>query len=238
MKEESKLSLDEQTLMWTSYRYCIGRKTYVSDMAYYIAKKYFPLLNEVQKENTAKDIRREIEEHMNWLPFSFKYDGSVRMEDRKPYEDCVEFIMTEIAKDGDDIQTKLYSIKEVSLYREKYSDKGPFKYHITYRPEADTRNWLTQSDIDDYQPWASLASVFDTKSHKKVYLKSDKETKEVICFETWRPMLIPVEGNKGYYQTKSWHWEKCYVSVDDFVTGGNKYRVICNEYIEKVEDYK
>ena len=32
-KQQEKCSMDEEMLMWTSYRYCIGRKTYVSSLA-------------------------------------------------------------------------------------------------------------------------------------------------------------------------------------------------------------
>jgi hypothetical protein len=55
--ERERLSLDEEMLMWTSYRYCIGRKTYVTSLASYIGKKYYNLLSDERAEFTLKDIK-------------------------------------------------------------------------------------------------------------------------------------------------------------------------------------
>ena len=60
MIKKPELSLDEEMLMWTSYRYCIGRKTYVNSLASYMAKKYYPLMSASQRQNAAFDIRRTI----------------------------------------------------------------------------------------------------------------------------------------------------------------------------------
>ena len=72
-KQQEKCSMDEEMLMWTSYRYCIGRKTYVSSLASYIAKKYYPILSEQRMLFTAQDIRNEIEDHFNWNSINFYY---------------------------------------------------------------------------------------------------------------------------------------------------------------------
>ena len=53
--DKEKLSINEEMLMWTSYRYCIGRKTYVVDLAYYIAQKYYKLLSDERMRFTAED---------------------------------------------------------------------------------------------------------------------------------------------------------------------------------------
>ena len=46
---EKKLSLDDEMIFWTSYRYCIGRHTYVTSLADYMAKKYWDLLSDGQR---------------------------------------------------------------------------------------------------------------------------------------------------------------------------------------------
>ena len=47
--KKTQLSLDEEMLFWTSYRYCIGRHTYVNSLAEYMAKKYDGDLNNPNK---------------------------------------------------------------------------------------------------------------------------------------------------------------------------------------------
>ena len=73
-------SIDEEMLMWTSYRYCIGRQTYVSSLAGYMAKKYYPILSDERKLFTAKDIRSSILDRIRWTPFDFSYEGTVNYE--------------------------------------------------------------------------------------------------------------------------------------------------------------
>ena len=62
----------ERMLMWTSYRYCIGRHTYVVTMADEMAEHYYNRLDDAEKLHTAIDIRREIMTHLRYtLPFDF-----------------------------------------------------------------------------------------------------------------------------------------------------------------------
>lgn len=239
-KQQEKCLMDEEMLMWTSYRYCIGRKTYVSSLASYIAKKYYPILSEQRMLFTAQDIRKEIEDHFNWNSINFKYDGTVYREDRKPYEDCIEFIMNEIVKDNDDtniIQEKLLKIKSVEVYHDKYAIGEPHQYHITYRSEGDTRNYMYQGDFTDYQCWAALASVFDKQHYKKVHVNFNNEEKDIICFETWVEDTKPIPEQPGYHRMWPWHWKKVYVSVDDFIANGEHCCYIYEDYIISVEDY-
>ena len=83
-KEKELCSLDEEMLLWTSYRYCIGRKTYVSSLAGYMAKKYYPILSKNGLENNAFDIRRCILDNLQFSPFNFQYEGTVPTKERKP----------------------------------------------------------------------------------------------------------------------------------------------------------
>ena len=60
----------EEMLMWTSYRYAIGRKTYVSCLSYEIPQHYYKKLSKERREFIANDIRREIANHLICMPFS------------------------------------------------------------------------------------------------------------------------------------------------------------------------
>ena len=44
-KKKNKCSMFEEMLMWTSYRYCIGRHTYVTSMAGEMAQNYYDRLD-------------------------------------------------------------------------------------------------------------------------------------------------------------------------------------------------
>ena len=65
-KKVEHCSLFEEMLMWTSYRYCIGRHTYVVTMAYDIAQHYYNKLTDEQKEHAADDIRQQILHQLLW----------------------------------------------------------------------------------------------------------------------------------------------------------------------------
>ena len=80
--ERENCSLFEEMLMWTSYRYCIGRHTYVTSLAGEMAQHYYDKLSDERMEFTANDIRREIFDHLRWLPFSFDIH---RLYDKDPF---------------------------------------------------------------------------------------------------------------------------------------------------------
>ena len=100
--ERERLSLDEEMLMWTSYRYCIGRKTYVTSLASYIGKKYYNLLSDERAEFTSKDIKECINDCLNFGALSIKYEGSVSNNERDGLSDLLtwfnENVSTKVVK--------------------------------------------------------------------------------------------------------------------------------------------
>ena len=48
--EKEQCSLFEEMLMWTSYRYCIGRHTYVTSLAGEMAQHYYNRLSDESNE--------------------------------------------------------------------------------------------------------------------------------------------------------------------------------------------
>ena len=81
-KKKQEISIDEEMLIWTSYRYCIGRKTYVSTLAPYIGKKYYDLLSDERLDFMARDIRSCIYDQLRFNTVSFNYEGSVFEKER------------------------------------------------------------------------------------------------------------------------------------------------------------
>ena len=82
----------ERMLMWTSYRYCIGRHTYVVTMADEMAEHYYSRLDDAEKLHTAIDIRREIMTQLRLaLPFDFDIDAYAPDRGLNPLKTLMRF---------------------------------------------------------------------------------------------------------------------------------------------------
>ena len=228
-KETELCSIDEEMLMWTSYRYCIGRKTYVTSLAYYIAQKYYDKLSDERLEFTAEDIRDCIADILSFHRCcTLRYDGTVSRNRRYPLED----LLTAMSENGIDSQEKAIAVKEISVYCENYSDDAPKKFGII-TGEENVRDYFDQSDIDELIPWACLASYFDKKNYVTVHTEMNGEKKDVLCYEGWTEDLLPIEGSKNTFRRWPMHWKKVYYAVDN---GMHEYTGhIAEEYIIGVE---
>ena len=229
--EKELCSLDEEMLLWTSYRYCIGRKTYVSSLAGYMAKKYYPILSKERLEHNAIDIRRCILNSLQWSPFIFGYEGTVPEDERRPLEDLLSF-MTENHIDSAE---KVLGISKVSVFHDTYQKGESHKYRVD-RATPDVQKYVSQTDINNLIPWMNLASLFDTKGYKMIHVKYDGKEEDILAFESWTPDSLECEDSPGYYRTWPWHWKKVYVSVQEFLGRGEYCGYIVPEYIESVKD--
>lgn len=231
IKNKMECSLDEEMLMWTSYRYCIGRKSYVTTLASYIAQKYYPILNNDRLEYAARDIRGCILDNLHWTPFEFSYEGTVCYEDRKPLEDWFTFV----TENNIDTIEKMLVIDKVSVYHETYQKGEIHKYHITYKT-SEVQKYVSQTDIDTLIPWMNLASLFNKKNHKLLHVKYDNKEEDILAFESWVTDIKECEDSPGYYRIWPWHWKKVYISVDEFVNKGEYSGYIAPQFIEKIQD--
>ena len=159
--EREKLSIDEEMLMWTSYRYCIGRKTYVNSLAPYIGKKYYHLLTDNKAKHTAIDIRERIAECLQFGHPGFQYDGTVNREERNALSDYIEWINSNVTTEKD-----LYNIDKLICYKDGYGDKYEKKIDVV-RKEREWRH-IYESDFSDLFVWEELASLMDRKKHKQM----------------------------------------------------------------------
>ena len=83
--------------MWTSYRYAIGSKTYVSCLAYEIPQHYYHRLTPERRQFTAYDIRREICEHLRIvLPFGFRIDRMTDKDKLNPLDTLFTFLNRDV----------------------------------------------------------------------------------------------------------------------------------------------
>lgn len=226
-------TLDEEMLMWTSYRYCIGRKTYVSSLAWYMAKKYYPILSDERKLFAAKDIRSSILDHIRWTPFDFYYEGTVNYSQRKPVEDLMEFMK----ENNIDSLEKIMEIEAVSVYHETYNDNEKHKYRIS-KQTPHQKKIISQFDIECLFPWMDLASLFDTNDHKLITVEYNGKKEKVVAFESWVGDTVECKDSPGYFMSVPWRWKKVYKSVYNFIEKGKYCGYIEPSYITSIEDKK
>ena len=94
----------ERMLMWTSYRYCIGRHSYVVTMADEMAEHYYHRLDDAEKLHTAIDIRREIMTQLRLvLPFDFDIDAYAPDRGLNPLKTLMRFFEREGVKSIKDL---------------------------------------------------------------------------------------------------------------------------------------
>ena len=134
--EREQCSLFEEMLMWTSYRYCIGRHTYVTSLAGEIAQHYYNRLSDERMEFTATDIRKEISDKLQWLPFNFKIH---RMYDSDPFNP-LDALLTFIQKNNIDTIDELYkeAVASASYKENAAADQSGDKAAIAAQDENKT----------------------------------------------------------------------------------------------------
>lgn len=228
MKKDNKekCSLFEEMLMWTSYRYCIGRQSYVTSMASEMAQYYYNRLTDERMEFTAKDIRKEIFDKLQWLPFKFNIH---RMYDSDPLNP-IDVLLTFIQKEN--ITTLEEFIGYANLEYDVHNDIYTFD-----KKTPTIKSFFSVSYIDELIPWENLAACFDKKNHKIITTEYNGQTETHRCFKSWKRKSVPCEDKQGYYRACEFGWESEWVPVDGYVAG-NQYIYIASEYITKVEDIK
>ena len=225
-KKKEKCSLFEEMLMWTSYRYCIGRHTYVTSLAGEMAQHYYDKLTDERMEFTANDIRKEILDRLQWLPFNFRIHRMYNEDPLNPIDALLTFVQNE----------NINSLEEFAGYANLEYDahKGTYVFD---KKTPTINSFFSASDIDELIPWDNLAACFDKKNHKIVTTEYEGKTETHRCFKSWRRKSVPCEDKPGYYRQSEFGWEPVWIPLDSFLAG-NQYRYIANEYITKVEDIK
>ena len=120
-KKSEECSLFEEMLMWTSYRYCIGRKSYVSCMSYEIPQSYYHRLSDKRKQFVANDVRGEILDHLRWLPTGINISRTYNTDELNPIKVLMEFFTKE----------NIQSFDEFLTYRDLTYDSHKGEYTFT-----------------------------------------------------------------------------------------------------------
>lgn len=221
---KKQISLDEEMLMWTSYRYCIGRQTYVTSLAPYIGKKYYPLLSDEKAEHTAKDIRNCIADVLNFGALTFRYDGTV--SERDALSDFLTWLNDNVESEKD-----LIGIDTIECYKEDYKPDTPKKFFVTKKKHYELPKYET--DFTDLLEWHKLSSLFDRKSHVKVWVNYDGKEERIECFYAWEKALTLQDD--GLYRQTPWKYRKCLISVDRYLEKGEHAGQLCEAFITKIE---
>lgn len=225
--ERECCSLFEEMLMWTSYRYCIGRHTYVTSLAGEIAQHYYNRLSDERMEFTATDIRGEIYDKLQLLPFNFRIHRIYTNDSLNPLDGFLTFIQ----KNNIDTIDELY--KYTNIEYNAHTDEYNFEIK-----KPTIKSYFSVSDIDDLIPWENLAACFDKKNHKIITTEYEGKTETHRCFKSWKKVSVPCEGKPGYYKVSEFGWEPIWIVVDEYLKTGNTNRYLADEFITKVEDIK
>jgi len=222
-KKKEKCSLFEEMLMWTSYRYCIGRHTYATTMAADMAQHYYDRLTDERMEFTAMDIRKEILDSLQCLPFNFRIHRIYNEDPLNPIDALLTFIQNE----------EIDSIEKFAEYAnlEYNSHKGTYVFE---KKIPTINSFFSATDIDDLIHWENLAACFDKKNHKMVTTEYEGKTEVHRCFKSWKRKSVPCEDKPGYYRHVEFGWEPIWIPVDTFISGSEN-RYLASEYITKVE---
>lgn len=224
-------STNEEMMMWCAYRYAIGRQTYVSTLASYIATNYYSRLSQERLQFISKDIKQCIGQALSFGQPCFGYDTNVSYDNRDALNDLIIWL-NENVKDEQD----LISIGEINCHQKSYSNPEkeyttiPARYNIT----------ICNLGISDLLHWYNLAQLFNIKDYKLVHYKRDNgEEGTIKAFETWTLATEErVEGSQVFHYSSRYNFEKIYVGVDSYISSPYTHSYINPDFITKVEDYE
>jgi hypothetical protein len=228
MKQQVTISAElAKNMFWLACRYAIGRHSYVNTYAYDMGRMY-DVLNADERRKSAQDIRQCIGDILRMMPYGFTLDCSIPYADRKPYEMFCDFMNTH---EGIDI-TKVSSI---TCYKGKKTDEIDYIISRKDKERYECRVWET--DLNDLQPWADLASMLDDSGHVKVTFADGpgRQHKE-ICYPCYvNETKDEKEGNGIIYSAPiPWSYKVVYRPL----RYGMTHRYIDPKAITKLERIK
>lgn len=227
-KRIKKLSVYEETLIWMSYRYAIGRHTIAScTHAGDIAQNSYErlLLNPSRMQFMSKDINEEIERCLSFGPCSFRIDrySGANIEDISPLNIFYQFINSLNIESYNELK----KIDNVEAYYDKESSE--FKFDVKYLEEGAEQRYISEMDIEDLEPWQKLASVFNLKKHKFCKTVYNGEENIIEYVDVWRRKV-----DENGYLTKVIQYELIKMPIDMYLGNTSISTRINEDYI--VED--
>ena len=239
----------EETCMWMSYRYAIGRHSIASTMhANDIANHFFYRLPNDRKEFTAFDIAREIDDSLRWKFNLFITYPNVN-ENFYPLEILMQFIKKYGIKDLDEFN-KFHRIDyncSTNEFTVEYDSSYVDAYHSSpdgseQKEQYDKKRTYSTMDIEDLMHWQKHAACLDVHRLKVIKTLYEDKEEEHICFKTYfmqygRTTEISNCTGKPY-EINDLHniwWDEHWMPLDKYVSG-NENGYIADEYIISVRD--
>ena len=245
-KKSNLLSEFEETCLWMSWRYAIGRNSIASvTHAHDIAMYTFWKQTIERKEFNAFDIAREIESQLNY-PFNFHIEHPNVNVNFQPLEKFFEFLKRE----------NIHNLNDLNNYKSiKYKDgefyivKHPFVDEYHSNPEGDKqkayydnpkpRSFSTM-DIDDLIPWQMLAAAFDVKRLLVAHVEYEGNEEDIVCFKSYekhyrRTTTKDMQGNDyEINDVDDYTYDEKYVPLDKYLNFGGENYHIAPEYIKNI----
>lgn len=211
--------------MCMAYRYGIGRHSYVVSMAGQIAQHYYDRLEDESLESAANDIRREIYDELQFLPFKFKIHRMYDTDILNP----IDVLLSSFNKLNIDSIKKLFEISKIEY--SVHTDKLDVE-----EKKASISSYFSPFDIEDLIPWADLASCFNKKHHKMITVEYKGKTETYRCFKSWRKKCILCDDKPGYFRAAEFGWDPVWVSVDNYLKSGNTNTYMNNDFIKEINE--
>lgn len=172
----NKMSEYERDLTYMAMRYAIGRSTISCvHLSKEIAKQVYNRMTDIDKVSLAIDIRRQMEEHLNMMPFSFSMSFNIprNSSDYEPFDKFIEWM------EEDNIE----SPEDLRLWKEiRYL--GETQYEAIRANNYEDR-YVTNS-FNDLINWNHLAKLLDIHCHKYcIVVDENYGYKPIEYFETY-----------------------------------------------------
>lgn len=214
------LSSYEETLIWMSYRYAIGRHTIAShshaeDIVRYSYERM--KLDPERCEFAARDINQCIYDQMKFSFFTIA-GFSLNTTDINPLDVFFEFIN----------QENIISYAELKKYKEvvAYKDENDmWNFSRILFPDEKQGSYVPRMSFEDLMVWQRLAKMLKLNEYKKVHTLYEGKEEVYECIENY---IIDTSKVNLFYK-------KEYVPVSSYVENPTVYAHIAEEYITKIE---
>ena len=216
-------------LVYLSYHYACGSRSYASLHAGEIAKHAYSTMSNERRKFISQDIRREIYSHLGfmWCNFRCSYDIMGKYD---PIDIFMKFI-----EDCHVVNKKqLYGYTLI----EPVIDSDGIKFITEWDgTKVENENNFYPYEVDDYLCWADLASCFDEDKLSVCVVKYDGKEEKIVYFESW---VRDYDGRITYEDVKTKVIEmldKHCISSENINKENTKYLIKEAERFYDVPDY-
>lgn len=217
LKPMSEYEIDA---MWMSYRYAIGRHTIAACMhAGNMIKEIYHRLEEKRIPFTVYDIRREINQHLEWN-FNFGLSLYVRQEDYNPIKALFEFAKRDDVKKAGGIFKYLRN-NRVEVF---VNSNHEYEYNFS---ESIHPGELYAHELHDLLVWYNMSCALDKENHKIAVTEYEGKVEEHEVFE-YVKLQQYIDAEEDFAID--------YVDINEYLENPFVHKWIAKEYIKKIDD--